>query len=361
MAPAAACTLPKMLQALAASICLSGGWFFTAAANAQDSGSTLADIAAYGGSDRTARLVAGAKKEGSVDIYTSETLDDVGALRTAFESKYGVKLNVWRGSSEDILERAVVEARGGRFDADAFETGATTMESLHRELLLQQVAPPAFAYLLPQAIRPHREWTGTRYNIFVVAYNTGVIAKSDLPSSYHDLLDNRWKGRLGIESDDSDWFGVVVDALGEQRGLQLFHDIVAANGISVRKGHTLLANLVVSGEVPMALGTYLYRIAQLKRRGAPIDWLAMPPVIARFEGVGVARRAPHPFAAMLYFDFMLTDAQNILAERDFYPADIAIKPLPADMTLTFLDPAKALDESQKWNRYYRDTVTHQPR
>jgi iron(III) transport system substrate-binding protein len=122
-----------------------------------------------------------------------------------------------------------------------------------------------------------------------------------------------------------------------------------------------LANLVVSGEVPMALGTYLYRIAQLKGRGAPIDWLAIPPVIARFEGVGVARRAPHPFAAMLYFDFMLTDAQDILAKREFYPADLEIKPMPADMTLTFLDPAKALDESGKWNRYYRDTVTHQPR
>ena len=107
----------------------------TTSAFAQGTNSTLAEIAAYSGPDRIAKLVAGAKKEGAVNVYTSETVEDIGALSLAFEAKYGVKLNVWRGSSEDILQRAVVEARGGRFDADAFETGATAMESLHRELL----------------------------------------------------------------------------------------------------------------------------------------------------------------------------------------------------------------------------------
>ena len=141
---------------------------------------------------------------------------------------------------------------------------------------MQAVDASAFADLAPQAIRPHHEWIGTRYNIFVAAYNTGVIAGNDLPKSYQDFLDPRWKDKLGIEQDDSDWFGTVVDALGEQQGLALFHDIVANNGISVRKGHTLLTNLVISGEVPLAIGTYLYRVAQLKNRGAPIDWLRSP-------------------------------------------------------------------------------------
>ena len=61
------------------------------------------------GPDRIAKLIAGAKKEGMVNVYTSETVEDVGALSLAFAAKYGVKLNVWRGSSEDILQRAVVE------------------------------------------------------------------------------------------------------------------------------------------------------------------------------------------------------------------------------------------------------------
>jgi iron(III) transport system substrate-binding protein len=342
------------LIAVSAALC---GPLAASCAIAQGADSPLAEIASYSGPDRMEKLIAGAKKEGAVNVYTSETVDDIGALTTAFERKYGVKLNIWRGSSEDILQRGVVEARGGRFDADAFETGANVMESLHRERLLQPIDSPATAALTPQAIPPHHEWIGTRYNIFAAAYNTGLIAKDDLPKSYDDLAGPKWKGKLGIEAGDSDWFGAQVDALGEDRGLKLFHDIVAANGISVRKGHTLLANLVVSGEVPFAVSTYLYKVVQLKSRGAPIDWIALPPVIARFEGVGIARRAPHPYAAMLFFEFMLTDAQDILAKRDFYPANTNIKPMPAGMTLTFLDPAKALDQSQKWSKDYRDVVT----
>jgi iron(III) transport system substrate-binding protein len=343
-------------------LALLGCWVACAAtpAAAQSAG-TLAQLAAYAGPDRTARLVAGAKQEGAVNVYTSATVEDVAALSAAFEKKYGVKLNAWRGSSENILQRGVVEARGNRFDVDAFETGATAMESLYREKLLQQVASPAFADLAPAAIRPHREWIGTRYNIFVAAYNTRVVKQDDLPKSYDDLADRRWKGKLGIEAEDSDWFGGLVEAIGEERGLALFRSIVAANGISVRKGHTLLANLVVSGEVPLAISAYAYKVAQLKRRGAPVDWVTIPPVMARFEGAGIARRAPHPHAAMLYLDFMLTDAQAILAGRDFYPSNLKARPVPADMELIFLDPAEALDQSQKWSKYYRDIVTNPAR
>jgi iron(III) transport system substrate-binding protein len=329
---------------------------FAQGALANATNATLAEIAAYSGPDRVAMLIAGAKKEGVVNVYTSETVEDVGALSQAFEAKYGITLKVWRGSSEDILQRAVVEARGGRFDADAFETGATAMESLHRESLLQQVDLPAAANLAPEAIQPHHEWIGTRYNIFVAAYNTQLVTGSSLPKSYDDLANAKWKGKLGIEADDSDWFGGVVEALGEERGLKLFRDIVAANGISARKGHTLLANLVVSGEVPLAMSAYFYKVAQLKDRGAPIDALAIAPEVARFEGAGVARHAPHPYAAVLFMEFMLTEAQSILAKRNFFPADVSVKPMPAG--LTFLDPAKALDQSQKWSKYYRDIVTH---
>jgi iron(III) transport system substrate-binding protein len=344
------------VAALAALSCCLCGLLGTPCAFAQTASPTLAEIASYSGPDRLAKLVAGAKKEGAVNIYTSETVEDIGALGAAFQKQYGIKPSVWRGSSEDILQRAVVEARGGRFDADAFETGATAMESLHRELLLQHIDSPAVADLAPEAIQPHHEWTGTRYNVFVAAYNTQLMAGAALPKGYDDLADPKWKGKLGIEADDSDWFGAVIEALGEERGLKLFRDIVAANGISVRKGHTLLANLVVSGEVPLAIGTYLYKVAQLKGRGAPIDSLALAPVVARFEGAGVARHAPHPYAAVLFMEFMLTEAQDILAKRDFFPAQLKVKPMPAG--LTFLDPAKALDQGPKWSKYYRDIVTH---
>jgi iron(III) transport system substrate-binding protein len=330
-------------------------------ASAQGSGSTTADIAAYGGPDRVEKLIAGARKEGTVTVYTSANVEDMAVLTAAFEKKYGVKVRVWRGSSENVVQRSVTEARGGRYDADVIETGGSAMESLHREKLLQEMKSPGLADLNPAALTAHGDWTGTRYNVFVAAYNTKLIKKEELPKSYDDLLDPKWKGRLGIEADDSDWFGAVIDQLGEERGLRLFRNIVAANGISVRKGHTLLTNLIISGEVPLALTTYAYRVVQLKNSGAPIDWFVIPPTIARFEGAGVARRAAHPNAAILFYDFMLTDAQELLRNREYFPASRKVKPLPDGISVTFLDPGRNLDENQKWSKYYRDTFIKQAR
>jgi iron(III) transport system substrate-binding protein len=317
---------------------------------------TTADVAGYTGADRTERLIAGAKREGAVTVYTSAAVTDMAPVAAAFEKKYGVRVKVWRASSESIVQRSVIEARGGRFDADVFETGGAALEALHREQLLQRLDPPAGADLNPAALTAHREWTGTRFNVFVAAYNTGIVRRDELPKSYDDLLDPRWKGRLGIEGEDSDWFGAVINGLGGERGLKLFRGIVAANGISVRKGHTLLANLVVSGEVPLALTIYTFRADQLKKSGAPLDWTAIAPTIARFEGAAVARRAAHPNAAVLFFEFLLTDAQELLRGRDMFTARRTGQGLPAGLSLTFIDAARSLDESRKWSKNYRDIV-----
>src|SRR5437763_11033305 len=122
---------------------------------ARAQGTTIACLAMYAGPGRSERLIEGAKKEGSVTIYTSLTVDDMKVLGGAFEKKYGIRLNLWRSSSEDILQRAVVEARGGRFDVDAIETSAAEMESLHREKLLAEVRSPHLADLSPAALMPH--------------------------------------------------------------------------------------------------------------------------------------------------------------------------------------------------------------
>jgi iron(III) transport system substrate-binding protein len=320
-----------------------------------------ADIAGYQGADRTQRLVEGAKKEGTFTIYTSATVDDITALTGAFEKKYGIKPQVWRASSENIIQRASAEARGGRFDVDVFETDGVAMEAMHREKLLQAVKTPVLTDLIPAAVPAHGEWIGDRVQIFTAAYNTNLVKKADLPKRYEDLTDPKWKGKLGIEAADNDWLSAIVTEMGEDKGLKLFREIVTKNGLSVRKGHTLLANLVVSGEVPLALTTYLYKVAQLKNDGAPIDWLALPPEVARSQGTGMARKAPHPYAAVLFMDWLLTDGQEILGKRDFIPTNIKVKPLPAGLTLKFVDPAKILDENDKWEKLYKDIITNQAR
>jgi iron(III) transport system substrate-binding protein len=321
---------------------------------------TLADLANYSGPDRTQRLIAGAKKEGTITLYSSATLADQSAILRAFGAKYGIKVQQWRGSSEDIRNRALTEYAGSRFDVDVAETAGPDMEAMVREQLLQAVVTPAAAELIPQARMPHRGWIATRLSVFVGAYNTDIIKPVDAPKGYEDLRDPKWKGKLGIETDDANWFLSVVGFMGEQKGLRLFHDIVATNGMSIRKGHTLLANFVGSGEVPLALTAYSYRVEQMKNvEGAPVELLYLPPVVALPTGAGVFKKAPHPYAALLLLDFYLTDAQKILADREAVPTDPRVKALPKD--LIFVDLPKYLDEGEKWTKLFQDTFVNQAR
>lgn len=322
---------------------------------------SAAGIAMYEGADRAQRLADGAKKEGTVVIYTSAPPDDMAVLAAAFEKKHGVKLQVWRASSEKVVQRTVTEARAGRFEADIIETNGPDIEALQREKLLQEVRSPHLADLIPGAIPPHREWLSMRLNIWVAAYNTKLVKKEELPKTYEELTNPRWKGKLGIEGGDANWFSGVVKQMGEDRGLKVFRDIVAANGISVRVGHTLLTNLVIAGEIPMALTVYNYRVEQMKNRGAPIDWFIIPPTIARFQGMGLARRAPRPHAAVLYFDFMLTDGQEILLRRGFIPTSKSITTPLNQFPMTLLDPKIALDEHDKWSKLFKDIILNPAR
>src|SRR5207244_3356148 len=118
-----------------------------------------------------------------------------------------------------------------------------------REQLFQKVTTPVASELIPQAVLPHGQWITTRLSIYAAGYNTNIIKPADAPKTYEDLLDPRFKGKLAVEAEDAMWLMTVVLHMGEAKGLKLFKDIVARNGISVRKGHTLLANLIPTGEV----------------------------------------------------------------------------------------------------------------
>lgn len=316
-------------------------------------GATAAEIAAYDKPDRLQKLVEGAKKEGQLNIYTSAQTDDMGALAKAFEQKYGVKVSVWRSSSEKVLQRAIQEARANRHSMDVAETNGPQLESMHREKILTPVKSPHQKDLVEQAIRPHGEWVGTRLNVFVLAYNTNQIKKEELPKTWEDLADPRWKGKLGIEQEDSDWLAGQSALLGADRARKLFGDITEKNGISVRKGHTLLTKLVVSGEIPLALTVYNYKAEQLKSKGAPIDWFSIGPAIARPNGIAVAKNAPNPHAAVLFYDFEISEeGQRILAERDFVPTHKKVETPLTKLPMRFVDARVVLDEYTKWEKLY---------
>jgi len=154
----------------------------------------------YQGADRDAKVIAGAKKEKQVVVYTSLNTKDSVPITQAFEKKYGVKVELWRSSSEKVLQRAVIEARAGRFVVDAFELNGPELEAIYREGLLEEFYSPHFKSLPPAAFPKHRHYAADRFNFFTIAYNTNLVKPSEVPNSYEDLAHPRWTGRIGIEA-----------------------------------------------------------------------------------------------------------------------------------------------------------------
>lgn len=306
------------------------------------------------GADRQQRLVAGAKREGVVVLYTSLNTQDSGPLTAAFEKAYGVKTQIWRAASERVVQRAVAEARAGRVGFDVIETNSPEMEALYREGLLDEFRSPTFPELAPAAFPPHRHYVATRFNFFTIGYNTRLIKPEEVPNAYSDLLHPRFVGRLGLEAGDIDWFGAMVKSMGEQKGLAFFRGLAAAKPV-MRTGHTLVGQLVASGEIPLAPNIYNHNAERLLVRGAPIKWKALPPTFGRANSVGVVRRAPHPHGAMLFTDFILSrQGQTVLKERNRVPSSRSVDSSLNDFPFTTIDPIITLDEEAKWSKLWSD-------
>ena len=323
---------------------------------------SISTLALYGGQDREQRMLQGARREGSVNVYTSLAVQDITELAAAFEKKYGIKVKYWRSAQDKILQRVVSETRAGRFDFDVLQTNDAELEALVREKLLARATSPYDSDLLPGAIRPHRQWVGVRLSIIAQAYNTKLVRDEDRPKTYQDLLDPKWKGKLALEAAESDWFGAVVREMGEERGLKLFRDIAATNGLSARKGHTLLAGLIASGDVPFALSAYNHGIERLKRQGAPINWYMVQPSFGRLSGLAISKAPASPHAAVLFYDFMLSpEAQTILQKAFYVPTNLKLNDPFTKLPFKLIDPVVVLDESAKWEKLYQEILTSRPK
>src|SRR6266571_4790387 len=309
---------------------------------------TLQRLATYQGEDRQQRLIEGAKKEGTLLFYATFPVEYADQLIEPFRKKYGIKVNVWRARSEIVLRKVITEARAGGAGVDVIAIISPQEEALRRENLLQEIYSPYHKDLALSAVPAHREWVATLHHVFVQAYNTNKVRKEDLPGTYRDLLAPKWKGKLAIEGDDHEWMSSVIADMGEAEGVKFFRDLVAGNGLSVRSGHPLLTNLVASGEVPLALTVYQYSVEQAKKKGSPIDWFAIEPAVSITNAIGVAKRAPHPHAALLFYDYIISaEGQRMLAKIGYVPTHAKIESPVKGVRLKFLDAATLLDGQEK--------------
>ncbi|MEO7743733.1 MAG: extracellular solute-binding protein [Usitatibacter sp.] len=303
---------------------------------------------------RDAAFMAKARAEGTISLYTSMQLPDSRPLTEAFEKKYGIKVQLWRASGEKVAQRVITEARGGRHDVDVIETDGAQMEILYRERLLGPLSSPSIADIPASLIPAHRAYVPTRLTLYVMAFNTHKVAPAQAPSSYEELLQPKWTGRFAVEAADVAWFAATAKAMGEAEGIAYFRKLATMKP-GVRSGHTLMAELVAAGEIDIALDAHVQGVARLKEKGAPIDWKPLQPAFGQPSSVGVAARAPHPNAALLFVDFILSrQGQEVIKARNRVPSNAAVDSPLNKFRYELINPAIMLEDWDRWSRLWSE-------
>jgi iron(III) transport system substrate-binding protein len=266
---------------------------------------SAAELALYQGADREKILLEGAKKEGQVVFYTSNTWV-AGPVSQEFEKKYPfIKANVWRSDSKALLKRLTEELTAGRSIAGVVETSPEYISIMMREKILQEhFSPEMSAYDDEAKIKGKSgvyAWTNREIYISL-GFNSKLIPPSDAPKSVKDYLDPRWKGKMSIAGTTTgvQWVGAILDMMGRE-----FLDKLSAQEINVQNiSGAALSGLVASGEVPLSPTIFNSNIFTHKQKGAPVEWRPLDPVIAGVGTSGMVLNAPHPHAALLFLDYL---------------------------------------------------------
>ncbi len=252
---------------------------------------TLAALEGLSGDERRAKLVELAQAEGNLSFYTAMSPSVVDEVVSAFEDTFDIDVALYRATSETVLQRLLEEAKADFHGADAVESSGLEMVNLANEGVLVPYDSPSIENVVPQAVADG--YTASRFNTFVVSWNTDLVPKGEEPASWEELADPKWKGRIAIEAGDVDWYKAlweywVANGKTEEEADTLFEGI-AANSVIV-KGHTVMAELMAAGEFDVGVN-YLHIVKNVAAEGAPLAWEpAVQPVFPRANGVGLVQR-----------------------------------------------------------------------
>jgi iron(III) transport system substrate-binding protein len=317
-----------------------------------------AELSALSGQERRDELVKRAEEEGALTIYTSMTSDVADAVVEAFEDSFDVDVSLYRAGSETVLQRILQEQKANFAGNDVVETNATEMFVLAKEGALgayegerRELVPDAGTF---------EGWTATRFNLFSPSWNTELIEPLGIPKTWEDLADPKYDGKLSMEVADFDWYLTLYGYWLEQGKSEaeidkLFADM--ADGAKIVKGHTVQGELLSAGQFAVVASNYTYLVERVKQKGAPVDYKPLvEPVIARPNGVGLMKTAAHPAAAMLFYDWLLEEGQEVIAEEGLTPSIAEGEDPLKGVDVIPVDVEKLLNESDKWSKKYDDVV-----
>ncbi|HEU4345734.1 MAG TPA: extracellular solute-binding protein [Candidatus Binatia bacterium] len=294
-------------------------------------------IAMMKAADRQKVLVDGAKKEGKLTWYTTLIVDQlVRPVKAAFEKEYPfIQIEFFRGNTERVVQKAVSEYQARRYDVDIID-GSTSPTLASQAGIMQRFTSPHLAEYPAELKDPNGIWGATNLYFLTPGYNTRMVKPNEVPKTWDDLLNPRWKGNMIWSTSRGSggplMIGTILNSMGPEAGkaylLKLAKQGIAKSTASNRQ----ILDLVIAGEHPIALHIFNHHALISRKAGAPVEWQPIEPVTATFNSSGLAKNAPHPHAAMLFLDFVFSKrGQKVFQDVDYLPAHPEMPAKQADL------------------------------
>ena len=273
-------------------------------------------------------LIEGAKKEGEVVFYSATNIEDTRALVAKFNEKYpSIKVEIYSSINVNILNRMLMEAKGKRRINDVLMTAGVTTQTIKDSGLLARYLSPESKFY-PEGFKDKEGyWTDSFLTVHSMVYNTRLLPARELPVKYRDLLNPKWKGKMGINLENHMWILAITDSMGEQEGLEFLKALAQQNPV-VRTGGAMTVMLAAAGEISLGVSVNANSVERAKAVGAPVDWIRLKePFYGELHPVALNVTAPHPNAAKLLIDYILSpEGQEVLVKLGRISSRTGLKP-----------------------------------
>ena len=312
-------------------------------------------------------LIDAARKEGSVNWHTTQIVNQFAKpAAELFERKYGIKVDFVRSDPGAIVLRVMGEAKSGRMQADVFDS-APAVSALKAEGLALRWVPDGASRFDKKYVDSEGYWTATNFYVLTPAFNTELVKKGTEPRTWDDLLDPRWKGKIAwpaqlTTAGAAGFVGLVLTELGEDKGMAFLHKLALQNITPMNVTARQVVDQMIAGEHQVSLQIFNHHPVISAQLGAPVDWIPMSPAFEYASPVAITKGAPHPNAAKLFVEFLVSpEGQALYRDADYMPIDqslptkvSALRPDGVKFRSIWFTPEAIEAQGARWMKIYKD-------
>lgn len=320
-----------------------------------DAEAYFAEIGDLSGQEREDRLVEDCSARGSMVVYSGDTLGE--PLAEAFETEYGIDVELFRANSETVNQRILQESAGGQLGGDIIITDQGNFAVLLDEGILTPYESDLLSGIDPEVQQGDDGWTATHGVVFVAAWNTGLVDEGELPDDFSGFADPSWQGRISVEIGDYDWYATLYkhyidQGMTEEEVDEMFTAMLAENA-EPTQGHTGASELLAAGQWDVSLTTYSFINDSFVADGAPLAYIkddgsVVEPAVAKYVGFGLPSDSPNPPCALLWADWSLTGGMDVLADNGIFTTAVDDSSVPEDIEVLAVPDEVLTDERAQW-------------